>query len=237
MRAAYFLGLCGAALLFFAAPAKADIFLWTDPKTGMRVSFPDDWRRDLSLDRDERLTIRAPLADDYATCHFHARKDGRALIYPYRYLQTITNQKFDESYWDNVMMGYDQPEILFIKNNSPIDKAWATYALVNYSEPTGRNNNMRRMQAVMFAGFYGEQSFLVRCAARQDRFDHWRPMFFSLIRAMELKSAYQDEEWMEYRNFLNDPIYIVNPRQHGTTFIKSGRWEEENLLQRLLPFY
>ena len=68
--------------ILFSFPAKAEVYVWEDPKFDITLTFPHDWIRQAQEGPDLRLHILAPQGADHAACRVFANQDNRFLYVP-----------------------------------------------------------------------------------------------------------------------------------------------------------
>ena len=67
-----------------ATIAKADYFVWEDPKTGMSLSFPDTWDITNNQDPGDVVTVAAPSGRANSICSISSNEDKLYAIFAAR---------------------------------------------------------------------------------------------------------------------------------------------------------
>ena len=101
--------------LFSTLPAKADYFLWEDPKSGLTMTFPDTWKRQSMRDgAGEVLRILAPSNGDDPTCTVNITDDKRYTIFPADYGDAVQRTAVSIPFWKQYMGNYDDLSLIHI---------------------------------------------------------------------------------------------------------------------------
>lgn len=205
------------ALAVIAAPAaRADYFVWRDDVSGMSFSFPDTWKIVSSADQDDIVTVMAPSGRAHAACRVRVRDDGRYLIYPQRYSSDIQKIDFSTAFWEQFLGEYDRPVIRESYDTGGLGRAYAGYAVATY-ESAVQGPYMNR-EALMFAGLYNGDLFIMECSAHQDAFNEWKGLFLSIADSIDFRPAHHQLLNGNYRNFMADPRIEFRDRK-GTTSV------------------
>lgn len=206
-------------VLFFtgcACSAKAEIFRWQDPESGLTLNFPDRWGRIHNQQPDDLITIAAPRHEDQASCRMRAREDRRFLVYTPEYATSIQKRYFGHDFWARYLGEYDDPRLIKIQDESGLGRGFASYAEVSYMPTTGIKE---RKRAMVFATNYGGMTYIFECSALQSVYGRWYPGFTNILRSINFKKHSDEMITGDYRNFLEDDLLRVHGRTPQNIFI------------------
>ncbi len=212
----------GAALLAHTGAAKADTFVWKDVKSGYTASFPDSWNMKTDDAPNTVLRIVGPLQEDWASCKIKVDHDGRALIYPKKYVDEYVGSTLNRDFWEQETGQFRNAEIKdFYAPASLGDKGDATAIHVAYKQDNG-NRQLIPMYGMMVASLYNDKLYVASCSARHEEYAKYATLFGSILDSIQLDDRYHPFYTGYYRNFLMDPKFVL-PRSKpghtdGTTF-------------------
>ena len=205
-----------AVLVLTITPAKADYFLWEDPKSGLTMTFPDTWERQQVRHTDEILRITAPSNNEFPTCAVKTMKDKRYTIFPADYGDAVQKTAVSIPFWQKYMASYDDYTLDRVFDGGGLGRWLASYAFGSYSMRDG--TAMQSRQAIMFASLYYDTLFIVECSTINGAYDQWNPIFRSIIKSIDFKKAYHEHMTGNYANFLKeaDKIFWAQTGPEGT---------------------
>ena len=184
-------------------PAKADYFLWEDPKSGLTMTFPDTWKRQSSRDgTGEVLRIVAPSNGDDPVCTVNVKDDKRYTIFPADYGDAVQRTAVSIPFWKRYMDNYDDYTIDRVFDGGGLGRWRASYAFASYGRRAGTAYQQRR--GLMFASLYYDKLFIVECSSLNHAYENWGPNFRSVIKSIDFKKMYHEHMTGEYANFLRD---------------------------------
>ncbi len=202
------------ALALFAcglSTAKADTFVWQDPKGDFTMSFPDTWRVQTPDTPSTKLLIAGPVAPDKEHCRMMVQPDGRANIYPKRLMDEAVDDYLTEDFYRGVIGQYDSAQItVYYPSTSLGDKGDATAARYVY------NDNGTPMYGLMMGSLYGGNRYVISCAADSRNYERWAGLFASIIGSVQFKDKYHPFAIGYYRDFLADPKLVLPTTKPGT---------------------
>lgn len=202
MRLFYIFIFCFAFTLACTHSAKADVYVWQDAQTGLVLSYPDTWSIVSNNSPDDILTIHAPSGRAHAMCRARVRNDERFLIYPTRFSESVQEVAYNTQFWDYYFREFTGPDFKLIKNGSGLGRAFAGYAIAEYTSAVPGPEMVRR--GLAFAGNYNGQLFILECSSHKDAFGEWKGPFLSIADSVEMPKAYHELMTGDYRNFLNE---------------------------------
>ncbi len=187
----------------FAATARADYFVWQDPKSGLILTYPDTWAMVNQTQPDEVFAVMAPSSDgDDPVCRVRVRDDKRFLVYPPHLGREVQTISYSRAFWEEYLGEYDNFAI-YGNNDAGLGRGYGSYAVAGYDGTILSPNTKRR--GIMVASLYFDKAYIVDCSARVGAFEKWQPAFLSIIGSVDFKKAH-DELWSgNYRNFFADP--------------------------------
>ena len=205
------------AVLFFAAPAKADYFVWKDPETGLSVTFPDTWKVQSNVRPDTILTVMAPSDHDQPVCKIDVTPDKRYTIFPARYGDAVQRVAVSTPFWKSYLASYDNYHIDHVYDGAGLGRWFASYALASYAQHFGTVMQTRR--AIMFASLYNDKLYTIECSSLNHAYERWALDFKGIIKSVDFKKAYHELPHGEYANFLkNSELYFwAQPGPEGST--------------------
>jgi hypothetical protein len=190
------------ALLVLPLPAKADYFVWNDPKSGMSLTFPDMWQRQNNLRPDTIMTVMAPSENDQPVCKVDVRDDKRFVIYPVRYSDPIQKVAVSLPFWKNYLGHYDDYTLDGVYDGAGLGRGFASYALASYTQRFGTTMQTRR--AIMFASLYHDKMYVIECSSLNHAYEQWAADFRGVIKSVDFKKANHELPTGEYANFLRE---------------------------------
>lgn len=215
MRKLIALAVFAASLAAFAAPAKAETFVWKDNQNGYTISFPDVWRIQTPDDVYTRLRIAGPLGEDHATCRLQVFHDGRLQIYPKYLLDEAVSETLDRNFWEKRVSAFDNAKILDYYNPAALGgKGDATAVTISFEKDTG--DGISQMRGFMIGSIYGKDRYEIACSSKAGVYDRWGKLFLSIADSVELHSKYHPFPTGYYRAFLLDPKLVLPTSKPGT---------------------
>lgn len=189
----------------FVAEARADYFVWEDPKSGLTLSYPDTWKMVSQRQPDEVLTIMAPSStNEDAVCRLRVRDDKRFLVYPPHLGRDVQTVSYSRAFWEEYLNEYDNVEI-YGTNDGGLGRGYGSFAVAGYDGAMFSPLGKRR--GIMAASLYFGKSYIADCSARIEAFEKFQPLFLSIMGSVDFKKAH-DELWSgDYRNFFADPRF------------------------------
>ena len=192
-------GLCS----LYAPQARADVFVWQDPETGLFVSFPDTWKVLNNQQPDTVFTIRAPGELDEAVCRIRVRQDRRYLIYPPRYARSAQRQAYSQDFWDAYLTGeYNRYTVKEMNELAGLGRGFASMALASFTQQEA--NIEVDKGGLMFAALYHDKAYIVECSAYIAAYDKWNDEFQAVIDSIDFKKEIFEIPTGNYRDFLNE---------------------------------
>lgn len=191
-------------VLVLASPslAKADYFYWTDPKSGLTMTFPDTWKEQTNAHPDTKLTIMGPSDDAQPVCRVDVRDDKRFIIYPARYGDAVQMSAVSYPFWQNYLAQYDTYDVGKVKDGASLGRWYASFATASYNKRFGTAMQSRR--AIMFASLYNDKMYVVECSALAHGYEQWELDFRGIIKSIDFKKAFHELPTGEYANFLKE---------------------------------
>jgi hypothetical protein len=194
-----------AILTFTAfAPAKADYFVWQDPKSGLSLSYPDTWHQASQRQPDEVLTLLAPSssANEDAVCRFRVREDKRFMIYPPHLHKDVQPVAYSEQFWRDYLNEYDNVDFYGYSDGAGLGRGFGSFAVAGYEAAMFSPYGQRR--GIATASLYFGKLYIADCSARAEAFSQFQPLFLSVIGSVDFTKTH-DELWTgDYREFLNE---------------------------------
>ena len=196
----------------FSGLVHADYILWEDEKTGVSLSFPDNWELGNNRKAGDVVTLLAP--GDYKdrpVCRLNVRKDGRFQVFPPRLYPAIQEIAYSREFWEKAVLAYyPEPKVVQFGDNSGLGRAFGSYVLVDYrgdisqNPPQDEAENPLEKRALSLIGIYGPDLYLFECSADKKGFDKWRPLFQSIAGSVELSPIFSSRPQGFYRDFLTE---------------------------------
>lgn len=185
----------------FSAPAQADIYRWSDPDSGLSLSFPDTWAPVSSRDSATVLTVMAPSSDAFPKCEVKVQDDRRYVIFPVRYGSAVQKDTLSSPFWEAYLGEYDQFTLHEVVDGAGLGRGHASYALAGYVNYDG--TVLERRRAIMFASLYYDTLYVVECSALDHAYADWHFPFLSVIKSVDFVKTYNETPSGNYRDFLN----------------------------------
>jgi hypothetical protein len=192
--------------------AQANYFVWTDPDTGMTLSYPDTWMRINNQKPGDKLSVALPSGEDRATCKVHVQEDKRFLYFPGRYHEAVQKVAYSTEFWSGIFANYSNVKVQRYLDGAGFGRGLGSYALITYDEKFPGTE--QAMAGVMLVSLYHDDAYIATCSAKAAGFDRWRGYFGSFISSIEFKKVHHELFVGEYRDFLND-INLIFTRQDG----------------------
>lgn len=189
-------------LVIGTTSARAEVFVWKDPHSGVSLSFPDRWALTHNQKPDDIITITAPIitdANDHAACRIRAREDHRFSIYPARFHDEIQRVYFGPTFWNSYIAEYDRGRIDHVHDNAGLGLAHASYAEITFRDLSGVSKH-----GIALAGLYNNKLYIFECAAKFDAFHKWKDAFGGILKSVDFEKIIQQNPTGQYRNFLGD---------------------------------
>jgi len=191
--------------------AKADYYLWQDPKTGLSFSFPDSWKVVSSANPNDLVTIMAPSGRAHAACRLRANTDHRFLIYPQQYRDPVQRTSFSGAFWEDYLLQFENGRIYQMMDGAGLGRSHGSYAIVSYQSAV-QGPYMNRM-ALTLAAHYYDRLYILECSSHRDAFYQWQNIFMSIAGSVDFKRTYHEAVTGNYRNFLPDPSLLLKGDQ------------------------
>jgi hypothetical protein len=188
----------------FSGAARADYFVWQDPKSGISLSYPDTWAMVSQRQPDEVFAIIAPSnGDDDAVCRVKVRDDRRFMIYPPHLGREVQTISYNREFWDEYLGEYDNVEVYGTHEQAGLGKGFGSFVVAGYDAALFSDYGKRR--GIASASLYFDKAYIVDCSSRAEVFHQWQPLFLSIMGSVDFKKTH-DELWSgDYRNFFSDP--------------------------------
>lgn len=205
------------ALMIAVPMALANTAFYEDPKTGMQVTYPFEWRQQSNVPVAQILHIRAPHNEDLAQCKMEAINDERFVIFPKDVIDEVAQRELAEDYWETFVARYNNPNILSIDYQGGLGQGSATYANIEFTN--NEDAAGARMRGIYFASLYGDLNVNFACFSRADRFDKWKSTFLSIADTVRFPDRYHNLLSGHYRNFFADGViyFKVGHKKGGTS--------------------
>jgi len=205
-------------LLLFPVSTKAEVFVWTDPKLGIVMSFPDNWMRQTQTPDDLRLHVLAPQGLDHAACRVFASEDGKYLYVPPRGQHQVAAQEQDAAILQSLLadrMGYTNVRLTGYQDLAGLGKGPATAAVSTYTKTL--NGREYAMQSIQFGGYYGGLKSVFHCEALEQAWGRWSPLFMNMVKSFTFPARYASHPQGYYRDFTADGhIFLPSGMRQGT---------------------
>ncbi len=166
--------------------AHADYFVWQDPKTGARLTYPDTWRMINNQKPDDLVTLLGPSATERPLCRLRARHDGRFTGYPTHFSSDIQHLAYSTEFWNDYTGEYDNVTIHDIKDDSGIGKAFASLTVFGFTDAIAKTGQLRTGQ--VFAGIYFDTAYIFDCSSTAHAFQTWQPEFMSIAKSVNMRA-------------------------------------------------
>ncbi len=189
-------------LSVFGFDAKADIFVWKDAETDIKVSFPDTWKIISNQNPDTILTVIAPDTEAMPICRLRVREDKRFRMYPVQFESDIQKVAYSHNFWIDYLMGqYDNLNIAQSLDEAGLGRSFAAFALFNYDGLPEESGEFR--QGLGFASHYFDFGLIAECTANQIGYPDWVPQFMQFFGAIDYPTIYGTTVNGGYRDFIN----------------------------------
>lgn len=192
------------AVLAASSPAKADVVIWQDAHTGAVVSYPDTWVIASNQDPDDIITIKPRSGRAEAQCRLRMRSDGRNTIYPVRFQDEFQQVNYSAQFWDAYFREFKNPDIKQMYDGAGIGRAFAGFAIANYTAEVPGPKMLRR--GVAFAGNHFGELYIFECSCHRDAFAKWKAQFLSVAGSVQMPKKYNEVMTGNYRNFLDEGV-------------------------------
>ena len=166
-------------------PAHADYFVWRDPHTETRLTFPDTWRRINNQKPDDLLTILGPSAQVRPVCRLRARHDARFTGYPSPYASDIQHAEYSTTFWNDYTGEYDNVQMFDMQDNAGLGRAFASLAVYAFTDAVAKSGQVRTGQS--FAGVYFDTAYIFDCSVAAYAFKDWQPDFVSIAKSIQMR--------------------------------------------------
>jgi len=209
------------ALVFCAsfAPisAKADYLLWQDAKSGLSVTFPDTWKKQINRNPETVLTIEGPANGDKPVCTINVSDDKRYTIFPPKYGQAVQKEAVSSAFWRSYMERYGAYNLDNVFDGGGLGRWVASYATGSWETNLGKVTQTRR--GLMFASLYYNKLYVVECSTLNHAYDNWENDFKSIIKSIDFKKMYHESLEGNYEKFLDqaDQLFWTQTGPEGTT--------------------
>ncbi|MEK7802752.1 MAG: hypothetical protein AAB276_09900 [Pseudomonadota bacterium] len=182
--------------------AKADYAVWTDVKTGAKVSFPDTWKQINNQQPNDLITLSLPSGDDKAVCRLRADDERRFLIYPSRFEPDVRDVNFTQEFWDNYTASYDQVNVIRAQHNAGLGRGFASMTLISFVTPPDEPRTERA--GIMAVTNYYDKLYVAECTSGLTSYRDYHQAFLGFFKSINFKKAYTEATVGNYRNFLNE---------------------------------
>lgn len=163
----------------------ADYFVWQDPKSGTRLTYPDTWRTINNQKPDDLVTLLGPSSTERPICRLRARHDGRFTGYPTHFSSDIQHLAYSTEFWNDYTGEYNDITIHDIKDDSGIGKAFASLAVFGFTDAVAKTGQLRSAQ--VFAGVYFDTAYIFDCSSAAHAFQSWQPEFMSIAKSVNMR--------------------------------------------------
>lgn len=197
--------------------AKADYFLWQDPKSGLTATFPDTWKEQNNRKPEDVLTVSGPSNGDDPKCVIKVSDDKRYTIFPSDYGRAVQHDAVSVPFWKSYYASYDDYTIDRVYDGGGLGRWLASYALGSYELRDGTVFQQRR--ALMFASLYYDKLYIVECSSLNHAYERWDNNFRSIIKSIDFKKTYHERKTGDYYDFLAkaDKYFWAQTGPEGTT--------------------
>ena len=188
--------------LLSTLPAKADYFLWEDPKSGLTMTFPDTWQRQSHRHPNEVLRIVAPSEGEDPVCSVQIADDKRYTIFPANYGDAVQREAVSLPFWKSYLANYDDYNIERIFDGGGLGRWRASYIFSSYFKHDG--SVMQQRRGIMFASLYHDKVYTVECSTLNHAYEPWGPNFRSIIKSIDFQKTFHEHSTGNYADFLKD---------------------------------
>ena len=194
--------------------AKAEVAVWQDPASKVKVSFDDRWEKVTNQNPGDVLTLRGPdagyangvAARDFAECKVNVAYDGRFQVYPVHYSAPIQRLNFSQNYWDEYLARYADVTVHKGTDNSGLGDGFASMVAASYTTAVAP---IYRKRAIGFASHYKNNVYTVECSAKQSAYHKWHNAFMSFIKSVDFHEGTNFALSGYYRDFIPDKTIKV----------------------------
>lgn len=201
------------ALTGMAGAAHADHNIYRDPKTGLSLSYPDDWHVVNNADPDDIMTVMAPSGRANATCRVRERDDARYAIYPSQYGRAIQHVAVSLDFWNAYLKEYDGSAIDTLQDEAGLGRGWASYIEASYWSAVEGPYMPRK--ALALASLYDNHLYIVECSAHRDAFTWWEASFMDIAKSIDFEKGPHETIEGNFRDFLSDNHTLFRDPQSG----------------------
>jgi len=201
---------------FISLTSFASSYVWEDRINGFKFSFPESWQMQTIDVPSTRIRISGPIDSDMATCRVKAKKDGRLKIYPKKLLPLAVNQYLNEKFWMAELGQYEDSALVEYFAPSNLGGRGDATAIKASFIQTGRNNKKFMMYSTMIGSIYADTLYIVSCASKMEEFPKYASIFASIMASVQLDQKYSPFKIGYYRDFLQDPKFILPRYKPGT---------------------
>ena len=184
-----------------AGAAQASVFVWQDPASDARLSFPDSWKPVNNQNPGDVLTIRAPGENDFAQCRLNVQPEDRFKIYPVDYSPEIQRLNVSKAFWEKSFDLYDNVVLDQVADNAGLGRGFGSWATASYETTKGAKMFKRSMA---YASYYNNHIYTVECSAEQGAYDRWHNPFLTVVKSVDFKKTTNHAYTGYYRDFLSD---------------------------------
>jgi hypothetical protein len=216
MKKIQYLILASALLLGFTRGAYAHSYQWEDPKSGVSISFPDDWKRINAQKPDMVFSIIAPDPVAQPICSLRVQEDKRFQIYPRDYERAIQKTAYSQQFWKTYLNQFFDVTLHDVKDDAALGQGHASYAFATYqNEVMGKDLSQRR--GLAFATLYQGQVYVLDCSVESSAFPKWLKAFESITKTVEFQNTSNGLLFGHYRDSLPNNGYVFKiPGQVAT---------------------
>ena len=205
-------------LLFIAMPAKAEVFVWQDPKFDITLTYPDNWMyQGTDKASDARLHIVAPQGQDEAACRVMASNDNRFLYVPPQGAIDVARFVQDEKTLKGIFanhLNYNDVRLVKYVDLSSIGKGPATMAVAQYYKQVG--GDQVPMQSIVFGGYVQGLETVFQCESEAYAWDKWQDLFMNMAATFDFPARTHPLKNGYYRDFIADgSVYFPIGDQQG----------------------
>lgn len=183
----FFVSFCLLAVITLVAlsSARAEYFVWQDPKTGASLTFPDTWRMINNQKPDDLVTLIGPSNTDRPICRLRARQDGRYTVYPLEFSRDVQHFAYSQDFWSDYVGEYNDVLYDYFKDDANLGQAFASMTVVTFTNATPREKAQRMGQ--LLAGVYHDTAYILDCSSSRASFAAWQPDFAAIGKSVQLR--------------------------------------------------
>ncbi len=195
-------GLIFSFILLLPLSAKADVFVWEDPESGLTLSFPDTWSVLNNQAPDDILTVKAPSATDEAVCRVRIRPDARYVIFPPRYSSAVQKVAYSTEFWQDYLRSqYTDIMLHRVRDQAGLSHGYASYMFASFTT-LGEVADLK--SAIGYATLYNDHAYILECSSLAGVFENWIGMFQSIGKSIDFKKAHHELATGNYDDFINE---------------------------------